>query len=326
MHDATAIERIRSLVNEGEVALAVEQLRSLLRAIDSDLHNETVLHSARLVEIGRRERRGLLSPSDAAVQRNQVTFAVLDMLQDVAHQLEGQPGPIATAPVAFEIPDEVGLEKIFGTNNLKSIAWLSRGLQVARSVCRVVTPKGIGSGFLIEGGRLLTNHHVISSSEIAERSHIELGYEENAYGAVQSAVSYPLEPSSLRTSSTLDYAWITIHQSAEQPSIESWGSLRLTQHSEPRAGDHVVIIQHPQGGPKQIALTANQVVNVYEYRLQYTTDTLPGSSGSPVFNDDWQVIAIHHAGGNLISNSRGDRRFVIQGILLSYILKDLTSD
>jgi V8-like Glu-specific endopeptidase len=86
-----------------------------------------------------------------------------------------------------------------------------------------------------------------------------------------------------------------------------------------------VIIQHPQGGPKQIALTANQVVNVYEHRLQYTTDTLPGSSGSPVFNDDWQVIAIHHAGGNLISNSRGDRRFVNQGILLSYILRDLTS-
>jgi hypothetical protein len=170
MHEATAIETIRSLVNEGEVALAVEQLRSLLRAIDSDLHNEAVLHSARLVEIGRRERRGLLSPSDAAVQRNQVTFAVLDMLQDVAHQLEGQPGPIATAPVAFQIPDEVGLEKIFGTNNLKSIAWLSRGLQAARSVCRVVTPKGIGSGFLIEGGRFLTNHHVTVGCELPSRA------------------------------------------------------------------------------------------------------------------------------------------------------------
>ena len=83
------------------------------------------------------------------------------------------------------------------------------------------------------------------------------------------------------------------------------------------------IIQHPQGGPKQIAVTANQVVNIFDHRLQYTTDTLPGSSGSPVFNDDWKVVAIHRAGGNLLTNKRGDRRFANEGILLSYIFDDL---
>ncbi|HBB34339.1 MAG TPA: hypothetical protein DC064_21730 [Cyanobacteria bacterium UBA9273] len=30
--------------------------------------------------------------------------------------------------------------------------------------------------------------------------------------------------------------------------------------------------------------------------LWYRTDTAPGSSGSPVFNDSWQVIALHHSG------------------------------
>jgi V8-like Glu-specific endopeptidase len=142
---------------------------------------------------------------------------------------------------------------------------------------------------------------------------------------VNTAISYPLDPSSLRISVALDYALIAVHETAEQPPIESWGSLTLARDAEPRAGDHVVIVQHPQGGPKQIALTANQVVNVYEHRLQYTTDTLSGSSGSPVFNDDWEVIAIHHRGGNLVSNSRGDRRFVNEGILSSYIHKDLSA-
>ena len=30
--------------------------------------------------------------------------------------------------------------------------------------------------------------------------------------------------------------------------------------------------------------------------LEYTTDTLPGSSGSPAFNKDWEVVALHHSG------------------------------
>jgi endonuclease/exonuclease/phosphatase family metal-dependent hydrolase len=30
--------------------------------------------------------------------------------------------------------------------------------------------------------------------------------------------------------------------------------------------------------------------------LRYRTDTEPGSSGSPVFNNDWQLVALHHAG------------------------------
>jgi endonuclease G len=91
--------------------------------------------------------------------------------------------------------------------------------------------------------------------------------------------------------------------------------------SLPCIGEHVSIIQHPQGGPKQVALTANQVVNIFEHRLQYTTDTMPGSSGSPVFNDDWKVIAIHHEGGNLAINRRGDTMFVNEGILMKYIVE-----
>ncbi len=32
-------------------------------------------------------------------------------------------------------------------------------------------------------------------------------------------------------------------------------------------------------------------------RVHYLADTLPGSSGSPVLNRHWEVIALHHSGG-----------------------------
>ncbi|MBD6620865.1 trypsin-like peptidase domain-containing protein [Komarekiella sp. 'clone 1'] len=30
--------------------------------------------------------------------------------------------------------------------------------------------------------------------------------------------------------------------------------------------------------------------------MHYETDTAPGSSGSPVFSDQWEVVALHHSG------------------------------
>jgi endonuclease G len=68
-------------------------------------------------------------------------------------------------------------------------------------------------------------------------------------------------------------------------------------------GEWVTIVQHPGGEPKQIAIRASQIVALPPDKaagvdpvnfIHYSTDTEPGSSGSPVFNDQWQVLALHH--------------------------------
>jgi V8-like Glu-specific endopeptidase len=55
------------------------------------------------------------------------------------------------------------------------------------------------------------------------------------------------------------------------------------------------------------------------------TDTLPGSSGSPVFDSRWQVVALHHSGGHLTQpGSKGKRLFFRnEGIHVKAILKGL---
>jgi hypothetical protein len=61
----------------------------------------------------------------------------------------------------------------------------------------------------------------------------------------------------------------------------------------------VNIIQHADGGPKSIALYHNVVAYSDDNVVQYYTDTLPGSSGSPVFDSSWNLVAVHRAGGQL---------------------------
>ena len=82
----------------------------------------------------------------------------------------------------------------------------------------------------------------------------------------------------------------------------------------------VNIIQHPEGRPKEIVIRDNRLIDLLDDRddvpfFHYHADTERGSSGSPVFNDQWEIVALHHPGvpktnakGELVdADGRGDR-------------------
>ena len=60
------------------------------------------------------------------------------------------------------------------------------------------------------------------------------------------------------------------------------------------------VIGHPKGSGLQISLHDSVLLDIddEERRVHYRTPTEPGSSGSPVFNSEWQVIAVHHSGSS----------------------------
>ncbi len=72
----------------------------------------------------------------------------------------------------------------------------------------------------------------------------------------------------------------------EEPSVD-------LEPSEP-----LLILQHPDGDYLKLALDTNADLetNANNTRLRYKTNTLPGSSGSPCFNFNWKLVALHHAG------------------------------
>ncbi|MHC5759989.1 trypsin-like peptidase domain-containing protein [Nostoc sp.] len=87
-------------------------------------------------------------------------------------------------------------------------------------------------------------------------------------------------------------------------------------------GDPIHMIEHPGGRPKQVVVFNNRLVQIYKNCLEYDTDAEPGSSGSPLFNTDWQVVGIHQAA--LLdekSNSRKVKGYL--GIRIDSILADL---
>jgi hypothetical protein len=90
------------------------------------------------------------------------------------------------------------------------------------------------------------------------------------------------------------------------------------------AGSALFIVQHPKAEPLKLALDTDAVIgtNANGTRLSYRTNTEPGSSGSPCFNQDWQLVALHHLGDP--DYTSGHKAAYNQGILMSAIHELLT--
>jgi len=242
----------------------------------------------------------------------------------------GMMTPIAALPdigqwQGQETPANI-FEKIIGENTLRPIAFLEQGLKVARSVAyigvRTSEESWSGTGFLIAPDLMLTNNHVIPNSDVLINTLFRFNYEENFSGEAQTPREYRAKSNGIfHTDKDLDY---TIVELEGEPGTE-WGYLPLSA-KDIRRNSRVNIIQHPMGRPKEISFQNNFVEYVGGNIVQYITSTLPGSSGSPVLNDVWEVVALHHAGGNMPEPTTQRRYFRNEGIWIGSILANLPSE
>jgi endonuclease G len=195
--------------------------------------------------------------------------------------------------------EEFTLERVIGKRDLLDENFLELAIAMARTVARVRLSNGFGTGFLVSPSLLITNHHVIETIDQARGATAEFDYQRNGTGDLLPVQSFAFDPDRfLILNSDLDYALVAVRPlSNNGAGLERYGWVKLIpEQGKADAGDCVNIIQHPNGELKQIALRENEVVDIFEDYLHYRTDTEPGSSGSPCFNDQWELVSLHHSG------------------------------
>lgn len=233
-------------------------------------------------------------------------------------------GPALPKPASFEDKERLrvrrdlingkdpnALERLIGARDTVSINFFVRGLQAAKAVCRIKTlsfgngPPDYATGFLIAPGLLLTNHHVLPDAETASRSLAEFDYELDGHFVEKRGRIFPFVPAeAFYTDASLDFAVVAISPMAHDGTpVADFGVLPLIPESgKGIAGEYVSIIQHPGGGTKQVVVRENRIIALDARRfpavgsdfIHYTADTERGSSGAPVFNDQWDLVAVHH--------------------------------
>ncbi len=280
--------------------------------------------------------------------------------------------------------------------------------KITESQLAEINPIPIGTGFLVGGSHLLTNHHVIDSKEIAAQCVAQFNYVENAQGYTQKSIDYEFDPILFVTEPSLDYTlvqlksgmftrqagyefdWLQLIEDEEsvKPGLD-WVEFRGTPDKALKAyqeaiqqlrekgysvveegkaisiwhpegkdnqdeikaigvqmgykqeqfsthhskGDAVIIVQHPKGKQKQIVLSNNEIIKngLYQGVLRYEAQSNYGSSGSPVFNTHWKLVALHHAAVPRPPESSppikqietNDKPIAQQGIRICRIIEDL---
>ncbi len=200
-------------------------------------------------------------------------------------------------------------EQILGIDRYKTFRWYQKGLERASSVAQIFNrnDSGIGTGFLICGKELheslgqewvvVTNAHVISDDPVEQAGNpAALPSDEVVirFEAKDPGREYKVKKilfSSPR--SKLDCTIVSL-----QTQIKHVKPLPIaTRLPLLNKNQRVYIIGHPRGGMLSYSIVDNLVLDHEIPKIHYRAPTEGGSSGSPVFNQTWDLLGIHHAGG-----------------------------
>jgi len=239
--------------------------------------------------------------------------------------------PAAAYPSAHQLQRVVNETLPFLDINV----WRKRLGEIEGRVCAVeIANKHIGTGFLVGADLVMTNQHVVDAvienkvapayvalrfdfKRMGDGKIINPGVVYSLAGAGDWLVDYspysPLDDGDQfdpdgPASDELDYALL---RTAESPGALPIGGDKGDPQAPARGWINVpkqaydftahpalIIVQHPRNSPLMLAIDTQAVIdlNTKGTRVRYRTNTEPGSSGSPVFDFEGRLVALHHRG------------------------------
>ncbi len=326
----------RQLIQAFSAAFDLPSLREMLRqALSVELESITparTLPEALTALLAEAESQGWLENLVAAARESRPHDP---SLQAAADQLGLAPRLVMARrplpPRARRLSDETLRQAIDETGSLLDLsAWREKLGEIEYQICRLeIAGKPAGTGFLIGPDLLMTCYHVVEDLihelEPPESLIARFDYKlSRRQGFVDPGREFRLAPAwlidalpynaqeaagdenALPSPDELDYAILRLDGNPGQKPVSEKsaderprGWVEFTGRAvEFAPGSPLFIVQHPSGAPLKLALDTRAVLglNANGTRVRYRTHTQPGSSGSPCFNQQWELVALHHSG------------------------------
>lgn len=237
--------------------------------------------------------------------------SILPLLRAALLARQGSDVTYTPGSVVDEAARVKGLEKVFGNTGTRTLAWYRDGLERCAAIARIERKdrRGEGTGWLARSGDLfqngsdepvlVTNAHVVCdpASPVAGAMHADeivanfqmLKRETVATGIVWCSPVERFDCTVLRLQNAPD-VWLQLTQKKVRPF---------------KPPPRMYIIGHPGGRDLELSLQDNHLLDCDDTYLHYRTPTEGGSSGSPVFDEFWNVVGLHHKGHDQMQRLNG---------------------
>lgn len=209
------------------------------------------------------------------------------------------------------------LESVLHSEGTMTLSWYRLGLERCRLVGRIQTLNGDGvaTGFLVRGSDLdpgLGDGMLFLTCTCAIDDDLAAGREYGALDPAKAVVVFEaLEPAprAFRVGRVLwssppgelDAALLTLDPPV--PTVSPYPIAERLPALE--GGPKVYVIGHPGGRSLSISLSDNLLLDYDDRLLHYRAAAEPGSAGSPIFNQRWELIGMHHAGSDRLPRLKG---------------------
>ena len=239
--------------------------------------------------------------------------AIVEMLRAAALERQGGESVELVGVDAAQKSDPSMLQLVFGADRYQTLEWYRKGLDRSLAVARLGFEKtqGHGTGFIVQerdldpaagdGWVIVTNAHVLSHTY------------KDALRQNEAVVTFESLDGGTETYKIADILW------SSPPDVLDATIARLDRNPQgvtplpiapalPSVQDktRLYVIGHPRGGTLSFSIDDNLLIDHDTPRVHYRSPTDPGSSGSPVFNRAWSLVALHHAGSRKMRKLHGD--------------------
>ncbi|WP_254513668.1 trypsin-like peptidase domain-containing protein [Anatilimnocola floriformis] len=175
-------------------------------------------------------------------------------------------------------------------------------------VCSIAG-KMLGTGFLIGPDRIITNSHVIAEQGTHTEFDVVFDFVEGTNREDLPKYKFVKE---LARSGPKEFDYVILQ--LDRTPDKDRGYFKVRNYQFDKLREPVSVLGHPLGNPLSLAFGVVFDVDSFMGRVAYSANTAGGSSGSPVFLENWDLAALHHHGEENINN---------HGIPMRQILKDL---
>jgi V8-like Glu-specific endopeptidase len=229
-----------------------------------------------------------------------------------AKLLEREGGEVTVRPSDLgrgaldDMTERSHFERVFGAERFQSLGWFKDALERCRAVARIEDEyeDGIGTGFLVEGSALhaslpdvvlITNAHVIPEAISGEDAFVTF----RGLGDAPDADRRHRVQDVLWTSPRDQLDATIVRLKSAPAGVSPCPTARELPPLESSPPPRAFIVGHPSGRMlPMFSIQDNLMLDYDGTWVHYRAPTEPGSSGSPVFDRRWKLIALHHAGSD----------------------------